>query len=77
MCIRLEQVSLNNMRIQHQRINNIKRMSALNRGNAKVVLFDESRRMYCAMRDLRIAPSDKVMTKLIELFGDGNVIFKI
>ena len=58
------------------RINNIKRIAALNRGNAKIVLYDESRGRYCAMRDLLIDPSEKVVAKLSSLFGAENVISK-
>jgi DNA polymerase-3 subunit alpha len=58
------------------RINNIKRIAALNRGNAKIVLFDESRRKYCAMKDLSVDPSDSVLAKLSSLFGSENVILK-
>ena len=62
--------------LSDQRINNIKRIAALNRGNAKIVLFDESRRKYCAMKDLSVDPSDKVIEKLSSLFGEENVILK-
>ena len=58
------------------RINNIKRIAALNRGNAKIVLYDESRGKYCAMKDLLLDPSNKVITKLTALFGEKNVILK-
>ena len=58
------------------RINNLKRMAALNRGNAKIVLYDESSRKYCALKDALVDPSDKVMIRLIALFGGENVILK-
>lgn len=58
------------------RINNIKRIAALNRGNAKIVLYDESRGKYCAMKDLLIDPSEKVISRLGSLFGISNVILK-
>ena len=58
------------------RINNLKRISALNRGNAKVVLFDESTRKYCALKDSYIDTSDRVLTRLSGLFGAENVILK-
>ena len=58
------------------RINNIKRISALNRGNAKIVLYDESRKKYCAMKDILVDPSDKVLDKLSSLFNAENVILK-
>ena len=62
--------------LSDSRINNIKRIAALNRGNAKIVLYDESRGKYCAMKDLLIDPSDKVLSKLGSLFGINNVILK-
>ena len=62
--------------LSDSRINNIKRISALNRGNAKIVLFDESRRVYCAMKEFTVEPSDKVVAKLFSLFGENNVILK-
>jgi DNA polymerase-3 subunit alpha len=58
------------------RINNLKRISALNRGNAKIVLYDESRKKYCAMKDALVDPSDKVLDKLSSLFNADNVILK-
>ena len=58
------------------RINNIKRISALNRGNAKIVLYDESTKKYCAMKDVSVDPSDRVLTRLSSLFGADSVILK-
>ena len=62
--------------LSDSRINNLKRMIALNRGNAKVVLFDESTKKYCAMRDVMIDPSERVLIRLVGLFGEENVILK-
>ncbi len=62
--------------LSDSRINNIKRIAALNRGNAKIVLYDESRGKYCAMKDLFIDPSEKVIAKLSSLFGAENIILK-
>ncbi|MBQ8303016.1 MAG: DNA polymerase III subunit alpha [Clostridia bacterium] len=62
--------------LSDSRINNLKRMIALNRGNAKVVLFDESTKKYCAMKDVMIDPSEHVLSRLVVLFGEENVIFK-
>ena len=58
------------------RINNIGRIAALNRGDAKVVLFDVSKKKYCAMKDVSVAPSEKVMSRLRSIFSDENVVFK-
>ena len=62
--------------LNDSRINNIKRMSMLNRGNAKIVLFDESTKKYSAMRGMLLEPSDRVLTRLYSIFGDKNVILK-
>ena len=62
--------------LSDQRINNIKRISALNRGNAKIVLYDESTKKYCAMKDVSVDPSDRVLTRLSSLFGAESVILK-
>ena len=62
--------------LEDRRINNITRISALNRGDAKVVLYDDSRKKYVAMKDVMIDPSDKVITKLLSLFGDKSVVLK-
>ena len=62
--------------LSDSRINNITRISALNRGNAKIVLYDDSRKKYCAMKDISVDPSDKVLTRLSALFGAENVILK-
>lgn len=58
------------------RVNNIKRISALNRGKCRVVLFDESTKKYSALKDAYIDPSERVMSKLSALFGGENVILK-
>ena len=62
--------------LSDSRINNIKRISALNRGNAKIVLYDDSRKKYCVMKDTTVDPSDKVMARLSALFGAESVILK-
>ena len=62
--------------LSDQRINNIRRISAFNRGDAKVVLYDESRRKYVVMKEALVEPSDKVLEKLSALFGKENVILK-
>jgi hypothetical protein len=62
--------------LSDSRINNIKRIAALNRGNAKIVLYDSSRAKYCVLKDALVDPSDKVMTRLAATFGADNVILK-
>ena len=58
------------------RINNLMRIAALNRGNAKIVLYDESRKKYCALKGALVDPSEKVLGKLSSLFNAENVILK-
>ncbi len=62
--------------LSDSRINNLKRISALNRGNAKIVLYDNSRGKYCVMKDTTVDPSDKVMARLSAIFGADSVILK-
>ena len=62
--------------LSDERINAIKRISALNRGNANVVLYDNSRGKYCVLKDALIEPSDKVLSRLSALFGADSVILK-
>lgn len=58
------------------RINNITRIAALNRGGTKVVLFDESRKKYVAMKDVSLEPSEKVISRLSSAFSAENVVLK-
>ncbi len=62
--------------LNDKRINNLRRISSLNRGNAKVILFDESTKKYCALKDALIDPSERVLTRLASLFGEECVILK-
>ena len=58
------------------RINAIYRIAALNRGEAQVVLYDESTGKYSAMKDILVIPSERVLTRLRSLFSDGAVVLK-
>ena len=62
--------------LNDDRINKLKRIIALNRGNAKVVLYDESTRKYSAMKDLMINPEGTVLDRIASIFGERNVILK-
>ena len=62
--------------LNDSRISNIHRIAALNRGNTKIVLFDESTRKYSAMKSVALDPSEKVMARLGALFAEQNVILK-
>jgi DNA polymerase-3 subunit alpha len=58
------------------RIDKIRRTATLNSGDTKIVLYDESTGRYSAMKDLSIDPSDNVIARLKNYFGDQNVILK-
>ena len=62
--------------LSDSRIANIQRISALNRGNARIVLFDESTKKYSAMKSVSIDPSERVMFRLASIFSKENVILK-
>ncbi len=58
------------------RIQIIYRLAALNRGATQIVLFDESTRKYSSLKNITVAPSERVMSKLREQFGDSAVVLK-
>ena len=58
------------------RIANIQRIATLNRGNAKVVLYDESTKKYSAVRSVSLDLSDKVISRLYSIFSEKDVIIK-
>ena len=58
------------------RIDKIYRIAAFNKGKAPVVVYDCERKKYSVLSGVSVEPSDKVMTKLSELFGTENVVFK-
>ncbi len=62
--------------LSDSRIANIQRIAALNRGSAKIVLFDESTKKYSAMKLVSIDPSEKVISRLYSIFSEQNVIIK-
>ena len=62
--------------LDDQRINSIQRLSALYRGNAEIVLFDETTRKYSKLKGVTVAPTEKVLEKLTSYFGDGAVVLK-
>ncbi len=59
-----------------ERIPLIYRMSALNRGQTQIVLFDDSTRKSLAMKNILIDPSDKVISKLRDIFGQNDVVLR-
>ncbi len=62
--------------IRDERVNRIYRIAALNRGEAKIVIFDDSTKKYSVMKDVSINPSDKVLAKFSEIFSESNVVLK-
>ena len=59
-----------------ERIPLIYRIAALNRGQAQIVLFDDSTRKSLAMKNILIDPSDKVLGKLRDIFGQNDVVLR-
>ena len=54
----------------------IGRICILNPGQTPIVFYDESTSKYCIKRDARVSSSDKVISRLKEIFGEKNVILK-
>ena len=59
-----------------ERIPLIYRISALNRGQTQIVLFDDSTRKSLAMKNILVDPSDKVINKLRDIFGQNDVVLR-
>ena len=67
------------IRVKNQkddRIPLIYRISALNRGTAQIVIFDDSTRKCLAMKNICVDPSEKVINKLRDIFGETDVVIK-
>ena len=62
--------------ISDQRLAKIYRIAALNRGEAKLVVYDESSKKYSYMKDVSLSLSDKVILKLEEIFSKENVVIR-
>ena len=58
------------------RIQKIYRVCAFNKGNCRVVIFDESTKKYSALKDALIAPTPKAMEKLCEIFSKDCVVLR-
>ena len=54
----------------------IYRVANFNRGNAMVIIFDESTKKYVALKGVTMAQTDKVWDKLVALYDNDNVVFK-
>ena len=59
-----------------QTIAPIYRVANFNRGDAQVVIYDETNKKYVALRGIKMAQNDKVKDKLSELYGVSNIVFK-
>lgn len=59
-----------------ERIPLIYRLSTLNRGQTQIVLFDDSTRKSLAMKNILIDPSEKVISKLKDIFGPNDVVLR-
>ncbi len=62
--------------IDDKRIPTIMRMAMLNPGKAKVVIYDAKTKKSNGMRNLLISSDEKVISKLENIFGKDNVVFK-
>ena len=59
-----------------ERIPLIYRIAALNRGGTQVVIFDDSTRKSLAMKNILLDPSEKVISKLKDIFGQSDVVLR-
>ena len=59
-----------------KRIDLIYRLAAFNKGDCSVVLFFADTRTSVIMKDVKLADNEKVFSRLCEIFGKDNVIFK-
>ena len=62
--------------VTDRNIGPIYRIANFNRGNAAVIIFDESTKKYVALKGVTMARTDKVRDKLTSLYGVNNVVFK-
>ena len=62
--------------MKDERIPLIYRISALNRGQTQIVLFDDSTRKSLAMKNILIDPSEKVVSKLRDIFGQNDIVLR-
>lgn len=58
------------------RINVIYRTAQFNKGKAEIIVYNEKTKKYSVMTNIKAEPSDKVISKLKETFGEQNVILK-
>ncbi len=58
------------------RLDLIRTLASLYKGDTKVVIFDESTKKYSVMSNITVMPSKKVMDELRDIFSPQNVILK-
>ncbi len=58
------------------RIQRIHRIAALNRGNVKIVLFDEGTKKYSILKAVTVSNDENVIARLSGIFSPENVVFK-
>lgn len=54
----------------------LSRMSLLNPGKTRVVVYDSETKKYSVMKDVLLNTEDRVMHRLVSVFGEGNVVLK-
>ncbi len=62
--------------LSDSRIEKIYRIAQLNRGSHPIALFDESTKKYSLLKGFSVSSDDRVMARLTDIFGAGNVILK-
>ena len=56
--------------------NRLTRTALLNPGNTRIVVYEMDTKAYFALKDVKIAPTERVIARLKSTFGDSNVILK-
>ena len=62
--------------LDDQRLGIVNRMSVLNPGKTQVVIYDESQAKYVALKNAYIEANERVLVKLVDTFGQGNIVLK-
>ncbi len=62
--------------VSNTAVQKITRMALLNPGKCDVIIFDAATKKYSALKDVRVNPSDAVISRLKAIFGEENVVIK-
>ena len=62
--------------IKDKRTATLSRMSLLNPGVAKVVVYDSETKKYSVMKDVLLSTDERVIHRLVSVFGEGNIVLK-